>query len=283
MDRVETGAGAIAYEVHGPPGGEVVVCAHGFPDCPRTFDGIASRLAERGYRVVVPWMRGYDPSTLAGPFDGPRLAADLAALIDATSPLRPGILVGHDWGAAATYEAIATYRHRFRRAVTLALPHPAAFARSLVSSAAQLRRSWYMGLLNVPWISDRAVARRDFAFVDRLWRTWSPRYVPENGHVRALKDCLARSMPAPILYYRAIARGVVRLFREGPARIDVPTLQVHGAQDGCIDAAAGAGQERFFHGQLRSVVLPDAGHFVHLEDPERVTREILAWISSAGS
>ena len=177
----------------------------------------------------------------------------------------------------ATYEALARHPGVFARAVTLAVPHPLAFAYNLASHPSQLRRSWYMAFLNVPG-SERLVARRDFAFIDRLWRDWSPGYLPDPASTRALKDCLRRSMPAPILYYRALARDLPAGLRHPSPKIEVPTLYLHGATDGCIGEGLARGQERFFRAPLRAVTVPRAGHFLHLEAPGEVAREVLDWL-----
>ncbi len=280
VGRVDTHAGSFAYEEAGPPDGTLVVCAHGFPDHPATFRPLAGALAARGFRVVAPWLRGYFPSTLGGPVDPGRIGADLVAIAEALSHSRPAMIVGHDWGAVATYEALASHPGRFARAVTLAVPHPTAFVKNLLSSASQVRRSWYMAFLNLPWLSDRVVARRDFAFVERLWRDWSPGFVVDAGYMRDLKECLARSMPAPILYYRALARSLPAQVGKRPTRIDVPTLYMHGADDGCIGPEIARGQERFFRAPLRSVVVRGAGHFLQLEAPAEVEREVLEWFGA---
>ena len=52
----------IAYEEHGPQDGEPVVLLHGFPYDPRCYDGMTAPLAARGYRVIVPYLRGYGPT-----------------------------------------------------------------------------------------------------------------------------------------------------------------------------------------------------------------------------
>jgi pimeloyl-ACP methyl ester carboxylesterase len=277
IGRIATSSGDFAYEAFGPGDGELVMCAHGFPDHPRSFRYLARALAREGRRVIVPWMRGYAPSTRTGPFHLDRIADDLVEIATALSPSRPSILVGHDWGACAAYVALARHPARFRKAVTLAVPHPLAFLRGSMRHPSQLRRSAYMAYFNVPGVSDRGVARDDFAFIDRLWRIWSPGLAPDPEAMQELKACLARSMPAPILYYRALPRWRPR--RPGQlARITVPTLYLHGADDGCVAAAVAEGQERYFN-DFRGAVIPASGHFLHLEAAERIFGEILAWLA----
>jgi pimeloyl-ACP methyl ester carboxylesterase len=280
IGRISLPTGDFTFEARGPATGELVLCAHGFPDQPRSFRGLARALAADGFRVVSPWMRGYSPSTPKGPFDLDRIGSDLVEIVDALSPSRRAILIGHDWGACAAYVALSRHPERFRKAVTMAVPHPAALARAVARHPVQLRRSWYMGYLNVPLVSDVGVPHADFAFIDRLWRDWSPGYTPDAASMRELKDCLARSMPAPILYYRALrGRASVRAIAR-VRRIEVPTLYVHGASDGCIGLDVTGGQERFFKGPFRMVVVPGAGHFTHLEAPERVEAEVRGWIGA---
>ncbi|MBA3541737.1 MAG: alpha/beta fold hydrolase, partial [Deltaproteobacteria bacterium] len=110
--------------VAGHPDAPPLVYLHGFPDHPPTAATFLSELARR-HRVIAPWLRGYAPSPLAGPFDLDTLAADVIALIDQLGA--PVDLVGHDWGAAITYAVCAASPTRVRRAVTLALPHPLTF------------------------------------------------------------------------------------------------------------------------------------------------------------
>lgn len=114
--------------------GPLVVCFHGFPDTAYTWDVLGPALAEAGYRVVAPFLRGYAPTALPSTdTDSRTLGQDvlgiLAALTD--GPVR---VVGHDWGAEAVYAAMGLDASRIARAATIAIPHRAAvpFTPSLV-------------------------------------------------------------------------------------------------------------------------------------------------------
>src|SRR2546425_3530370 len=67
----------IAYEAHGREGGVPVVLLHGFPDDPRAFDAVAPPPASAGYRVLVPYLRGYGPTRLLDAAE-PRMAQQAA-------------------------------------------------------------------------------------------------------------------------------------------------------------------------------------------------------------
>jgi pimeloyl-ACP methyl ester carboxylesterase len=258
----------------------LVLVLHGFPDVPHTFAPLIEALARAGHRVIAPWLRGYAPSPIAGPYDADTLAADVLAWADALSPDRPVALVGHDWGAVITYVASARAPERFRAAVAMSVPHPAVFVRALATPA-QLARSWYMLAFQLPGAPGFAAAG-EFALIDRLWRTWSPGYQLPAALRRELHATLSASWPAPLLYYRAMTRplrpALERLRRRD--QIAVPTLYLHGAADGCIDADAGAGAERFFSRDYRRDVIPDAGHFLAAEAPAAMAARVIAWLDA---
>lgn len=240
--------------------GRPLVWLHGFPDHPPTARDFFTLLDRR---VIAPWLRGYAPSPLAGPYDLETLAGDI---IDLIAPLGPVDLVGHDWGAAITYTICARAPELVRRAVTLACPHPRTLLRRM--RGRQLVHSWYMAFVNLPFAA-RLTAARDFAFIDHLWRTWSPGFVLDDERRRALHACLAASWPAPLRFYRP------QRFRG--ERITVPLLQLHGADDGCILRPTEEDSARFAERVLE--VVPGVGHFLHLEDPQGIAARIRAWLA----
>jgi len=264
----------------GAPDAPLVLVLHGFPDAPSSFAPLLARLAAAGYRAVAPWMRGYAPSPLAGPYDADTLADDVLALGDQLSPDLPYSIVGHDWGALVTYVACARAPARLARAVALSVPHPAVFLRALATPA-QLARSWYMLAFQLPGAVPIAAAF-DFALIDRLWRVWSPGLVLPDAERRALHATLRTSWPAPLLYYRALTRplgpALARVRRRD--RINVPTLYLHGTDDGCIAAPPTDGAEPFFAADYRRELLPGAGHFLAVEQPAALAARITAWLAS---
>jgi pimeloyl-ACP methyl ester carboxylesterase len=153
-----------------------------------------------------------------------------------------------------------------RRAVTLAIPHPATFLRSLAHSK-QWKKSWYMGLFQLPG-ADYLVRRRDLALIDRLWRAWSPSFTLDSARRDELHACFTRSLPAPLEYYRAIVRPLTTFFdrmRKAEAHIATPLLQLHGNDDGCIVPPTDEDRRLFDVPVLE--VMPNLRHFLHVEAP----------------
>lgn len=278
MIEIVTSVGAFQALSFGT--GPCVLLLHGFPDSPYGLAPLAEELATKGFRVVVPWLRGYAPSTCRGPFHSDQLGIDAVALADA---LAAHALVGHDWGAVAAHRACALAPTRFACAVTLSVPHPIAFLSYLALHPAQLLRSWYMFCFQLPCLPEWLLSRSDFALVDRLWRAWSPGFSPPPRVLSEAKRCLANNAAAPVEYYRAMTRplgaAIARVRATAREPIVTPTLHLHGADDGCIAPAASIGQERFFAGPFRSRVIPGAGHFLGLEEPEAVAGHIARWLS----
>src|SRR3954463_15287985 len=156
--------------------GPLVLCLHGFPDSAHTWRHLLPRLASAGYRAVAPWTRGYSPTAVPADDDYrvSTLASDANALHEALGGDGDAVLVGHDWGAMTAYGAAALEPDGWRRVVTMAVPPPE------VASAAffdyrQLKRSFYVYLFQTP-LAEMIAGADDLAFLDNLWRDWSPSY-----------------------------------------------------------------------------------------------------------
>jgi pimeloyl-ACP methyl ester carboxylesterase len=287
-ESVDVGAATLACLVVEPdasaPARGVALCVHGFPDGARSFRLQAPALAAAGFRVVSPWLRGYAPSSLARDdrYDPLALADDLCALAAHYSPQAPCVLIGHDWGAIASYVAVARAPERFARLVTVAVPQLAA-ARVRWAAPAQLRRSWYIGLFQLRGLAEAWVRRDDFAFIDRLWRAWSPGFTPPPEELAAVKASFAapERLRAVLGYYRATLSPTFlrsperRLLR---ARTALPSLYVHGSDDGCMGVELVRGVEAAYDAPISVVQVPGAGHFVHQERPDRFNRELIHFL-----
>jgi len=165
-----------AYLTDGPEDGPLALCIHGFPDTAHTWRHLLRDLAAAGFRAVAPFLRGYAPTQIPpdGRYQLGALVKDATALHDALGGGEDAVIVGHDWGALATYGAVAHQPDRWRRAVTAAVPPTASIGMSLFTYA-QLQKSWYMFFFLSP-LAEVALPLDDFAFIDHLWSDWSPGY-----------------------------------------------------------------------------------------------------------
>lgn len=280
MSEIETlrlHANGLRFTARACGAGPLVLCLHGFPDSAHTFDELLPRLAAAGYRAVAPFMRGYAPTQIPvqADYGPPTLGRDVLGLADALGVSRFRV-IGHDWGAVAGYSAAAYAPGRMVRLVTVAMPPLVRFLANM--NPRQLRRSWYMGLFQLPWVAEARLARDNCALVERLWREWSPDWHFEPDDIAPVKAILSHrgSRRAALGYYRALPPALARLRRNrerrlllGPLAVDA--LVIAGGEDGCIGPEMFAGTERCFTGGCRVEYL-QAGHFVHREVPAQFTR-----------
>ncbi|SHN46692.1 alpha/beta fold hydrolase [Cryptosporangium aurantiacum] len=269
----------------GPPDGELLIALHGFPDTAWTWRTVAPLLADAGYRVAAPFLRGYAPSGIPADRDYSvrALAADAIALHERLGGTATTALVGHDWGAIAASAVAGDKGSPYSRVALLAVP-PLVYLSPTPETrgpwrGALLRQpfhSWYIGYNQVP-----GLAERNFDWlVRRLWKRWSPGYDAIDD-----LDRLARAVPdrahatAVISYYRALrSRGGTRVASAPPR---VPLLYLHGDRDGALDPRFFAVVEPRIAPPSRAALLPGVGHFLHLEQPDTVTRHLLDFLRAA--
>lgn len=288
-----TGDLLVAYEEHGPAGGPAAILLHGWPDDVRTWDGVAPALAEAGWRVVVPHLRGFGPTRFrreGGPRSGQlsALGQDALDLVRALD-LGRAALVGHDWGARAAYIASALDPDRVSACVALSVGWGTNSATQPLPlhQARNYWYHWYMAL-------DRGAAalredRRAFARV--MWDTWAPNWRIGDADFEAT----AASFDNPdwvevVLHsYRhrwGLAEGdpayaEIEARLDPAPRIQAPTLVIHGGADACNAPSTSAGREASFAGPYERVVLDGVGHFPQREAPAEVAAHVLRWLEAA--
>jgi pimeloyl-ACP methyl ester carboxylesterase len=273
MDFKTISAGAQTFVVSQQGEGPDIVLVHGFPDTPYSFEQLQGELVAAGWRVTVPWLRGYQPQTIvaARPYDFETIGRDGLALLDAIGAPR-AVLVGHDWGALMAYVMATLAPERTRGVVALAIPHPSVLKRS----PASLFAARHFIALKLPWAA-HSVRRNDFAYLARLYQRWAPNWTgaERDRSLQLAKQALSTSatLEGAIDYYRALPLGGSRLLDQPPA---VPTLCVGGTRD-LIDVELYEASAALFPRPSRALIVEGAGHWPHREGGQRVLEEIVAF------
>ena len=279
----------IAVEQHGPATGTPVILLHGFPYSPRSYDEIAPALAAKGYRVIVPYLRGYGPTCFNHPEtlrsgQQAALAQDLLELMDALG-IEQATLCGYDWGGRAACIVAALFPERVRGLVT----GDGYNVQDIANSTRPLdpeteHRYWYQYYFHTP----RGVAgltQNRQAFCELLWKLWSPTWA-RNAERYPLSapafdnpdfvDVVIHSYRHRFMYAAgdpALQWMEDALIRQPP--ISVPTISLCGADDGVGPAPEEDQDIAHFTGPYERRVLPGIGHNIPEEAPQQTLKALL--------
>ena len=268
--------------------GKLALLLHGFPDTPQTWRHLMPQLANAGYRVVAPFMRGYAPSAVPtdGCYQTAMLARDANALHEELGGDGDAVIIGHDWGAPSVYGAAIDAPSRWKKVVGMAVPPTAALGLAFVQNLEQIKRSWYMFFFQ-HGLADLVVGANNHAYIEMLWRDWSPGYDASfdlDGVKKSLAD--PKNLQAALGYYRATLGDGYRdpslkalQDQMGSAVPTQPLLYLHGANDGCIGAEVVEAAKSMSPANVQFAIVEDAGHFLQLEQPQKVNKLICDFIT----
>lgn len=265
--------------------GPLVLLLHGYPDTARGWLPVMRLLAEAGYRAVAPNLPGYPPS-------GPTESGDYSAAANAELMLafaeRLGVdrfqLCGLDWG--------------YFIAFGMAHLDPSAVAKLAAGHAhpknvgfTDLRVTWHARhavMHQFPRLAGAVTRRNDYAYIDKLYRRWSPSWDITAADTADAKATLARPgvLADALAYYRAqlaaellpSGRRTRRLLKQ---RTRVPTMLFRGPEDPMtVDKWFGESPALFPEGCV-VVDVDGTGHFPHREDPRQFGSILLDFFGPA--
>ncbi len=267
--------------------GKPLFFLHGFPDCAENFKPQLEFFSNQGYEVIAPYLPGYHPEDKElDTYQSLRIAEEIIEFIKSITDQEVS-LFGHDWGASIAYGIAGLEPDLVNKMITVSVPHGISVGASFLSDGDQQRKSWYMFFFQLP-IADLAVANNDFNFIERLWMDWSPNWPEYEPYAKKTIKVLAEEnvLSNALAYYRCTFQESLQTERINKLaeqlmsqKIQMPSLYLHGENDGCIGANLSEGMESFFE-DLEIKILPDCGHFLHLEKPEQVNKIILDFLSS---
>jgi len=289
LRHVEAGVLDIAYFEAGPADGPVVLLMHGFPYDIHSYVDVAPMLAERGCRVIVPYLRGYGPTrflSAATPRSGEQAAigADLMTLMDALSVPR-AVFAGYDWGGRAACIGAALWPERCIGLVSVNSYQIQDIANAL--SPARPEREvplWYQWYFQIE--RGRAGLAADRRGITRiLWRQWSPNWQFDEAMLERTSVAHDNSNYVDVVIhsYRhryGLADGdpryadIQRRLAALPP-ITVPAITLDGDADGVVPATDGSASAAKFSGPRVHRVIPRAGHNLPQEAPEEFAAAVM--------
>jgi pimeloyl-ACP methyl ester carboxylesterase len=249
--------------------GPLVVLLHGFPEFWFGWRAQIAPLAAAGYRVVAPDTRGYNLSSRPGDVDAytvDKLADDIRGLIRERGA-ESARVVGHDWGGSIAWTMAMNHPEVVDRLAILDAAHPRRLNEGL-KHPSQLRRSWYFFFFQPPGLPERIVRANNWRFFRNFLRDARPAYTQEelDRYVEAWSQPGAAT--GMLNYYRAAVRKTSPPIRPISAR----TLVIWGQRDRYLGRNLAEPHHDDVPNLDRVERLPNASHWVHHDESERVTQ-----------
>lgn len=264
---VDSGGVKIHYVTAGQ--GPLLVMVHGFPDYHYTWRDQIPALAKH-FQVVAIDQRGYNKSDKpegVENYKGEKLVGDLVAVLDHFKQKKM-ILVGHDWGGFVAWNFSMMHPDKLDRLIILNLPHPNGLMRELANNPDQQANSGYA----------RAFQKPEAASIIKpeMLALWVKEPDARKEYVEALKRS---SMEGMLNYYKAnYPQPPYKLPGKLPL-VKCPVLMIHGLDDKALLPGALNDTWNWIEKDLTLVTVPGAGHFVHRDKPEFVTRKMVTWLT----
>ena len=292
LKHIRTSALGVAYEESGPADGIPVFLLHGWPYDPRCYDEVMPPLVATGYRVIVPYLRGFGATrflSAATPRSGQQAALgnDLRELMDALA-IKRAVLAGYDWGGRAACIVAALWPQRVRGLVSGNGYNIQDIPGSVKPQApAQEHRLWYQYYFHTERGRAGLDANRN-ELCRFIWQLWSP-------HWRFDAATFARSaasfdnpdfVAVTIQSYRhrfGYAPGdpaleAIEQRLAGKPKIAAPTIVLQGEADGILPPESSERHAAFFSGPYQRRVLAKIGHNPPQEAPKAAADAIIELI-----
>jgi epoxide hydrolase 4 len=259
--------------------GPLIVLLHGFPEFWYSWRHQIPFLAEHGYTVVAPDLRGYnDTDKPRKGYDVPTLLKDIAGLIKGLGQ-EQAIIVGHDWGGGLAWSFAVYYPHMTSRLIVMNAPHPQAMRREL-RTLKQLRKSWYFFVFQIPWLPEALLLRNRANEIGRILNGAALQKAAFPPDVTArYQQAMSKpgAMTAALNYYRQLFRRLPAPATRENTHVNAPTLLIWGEQDSALGIELTYDLEPWVdHIEVKRI--PDSGHWVQQEKPDVVNQLILDFL-----
>jgi len=255
--------------------GPLVLFLHGYPSFWYQWKDQMAEIG-RDHLAVGLDMRGYNLSSRPADvkaYDSDHLTADIRALVQERGA-ESAFLVGHDWGGSVAWATAMSNPEIVDRMAILNAAHPRKLSQGL-HHPGQLRRSWYFFFFALPKLPESVVQANNWHFFRHFLQDANPEYTPEeiDRYVEAWsQEGAATGM---INYYRSSVRQSPKAAEAALRPISAPTLVIWGERDSYLGSELAEPEHDDVPNLDRVERLPDASHWVHHDESERVTQLLI--------
>ncbi|MGW2636967.1 alpha/beta fold hydrolase [Streptomyces sp. NPDC001348] len=291
LKRTRAGVLDVGYAEAGPAHGPVVICLHGWPYDIHSFVDVAPLLAGQGYRVIVPYLRGYGTTRFLSErtvrnAQQSAVALDIVALMDALN-IDKAVLAGFDWGSRTADIIAALWPERVKALVSVGgylitdveaqknpLPPKSEYA---------WWYQYYFGTERGREAMENPTYRHDLARL--VWDTVSPTWHFDDATFERTAAAFENpDHPAIVIHnYRwrlGLADGERRYDRyekllAARPHIHVPTITLDPGHDPFTAPGDGSTYRDHFVGPYQHRTLPDTGHNLPQEAPAAFAQAVI--------
>jgi pimeloyl-ACP methyl ester carboxylesterase len=282
VERVQTRGLSFEVTMAGGSSDKLALLLHGFPECAYSWRHQIPLLAQLGYRVWAPNMRGYGksdrPEGIAN-YTLDKLEQDVADLIEASGS-KSVLLIGHDWGAAIAWSFAMYNPGALERLVIMNVPHPLRMQEGL-RTWKQLKKSYYMFVFQIPGLPEKLLSMANYAAIGRAFRgnaVHKELFSDEDLEVFKKNAAEPGGLTAMLNYYRALPRAFGLAKKRGIPVIDTKTLLIWGEQDIALGKELTIGTDKLVR-DLTVRYIPDASHWVQQDAPHKVNAMLSAFLA----
>jgi pimeloyl-ACP methyl ester carboxylesterase len=278
----------------GPEDGPPVVLLHGFPELWYSWRHQLPALADAGYRVIAPDLRGYGESSVpleVEAYDMASLCGDVVGLLDGVSAER-AVVVGHDWGAFVGWHLALAHPERVAAVGGLSVPFvPRAPAPPIGLMRTGLGEDFYIVWFQQPGLADEALGRdvRRTLTTSKQWTAeWGaaddqprrPDWLTEEDLRLYVESFERTGFAGGLNYYRNIDRNWELGAPLADRRIEQPALFITGSRDPVRRFMPAEAMDGWVTDLREIVIIEGAGHWVQQERPEEVNAALLRFLKT---
>lgn len=266
-------------------GEKVIIFLHGWPEFWYSWRKQMAFFAEKGFRVIVPDLRGFNlsekPKNISD-YAMENVRADIAQLMDKLN-IEKANITGHDWGGAVAWHLATHYPNKVDKLAILNSPHPSIFYKHLKSDTSQLLKSWYMLFFQIPFLPEFFINLNLKQFFKNALRGWAINknaFTDEdlNKYVEAYKQ--KGALKASINYYRAGLRFSNAKKSKGK-KVQAPTLLIWGENDKALGKELTVGTENYINNTFELKLIPNCSHWVQQDEPEKVNEYLFDFFKTS--
>ncbi len=262
--------------------GKLLILLHGFPEFWYAWHRQIPVLMEE-YLVVAPDLRGFNKSDKpkgVHNYKLPILVKDVKGIIQAFGREK-AFIVAHDWGALLAWELAYDYPDMVEKLMILNGPHPYKMFTNLLGSPSQIRSSWYIFYMQIPFLPEYFLKKRLEEFFEHFLVGWSinkEAFSEEDLQKYKAVYSEPSTVKAAMSYYRAGFRYFWLLWNGKNKKVQCPVFILWGQNDKALSPKLNDNIETLCAGKCTVTYLPNCSHWIQHEQAKVVSNHILDFL-----